>query len=85
MYPLYIHYKDMSIVKDDSLPGLEAVFHHLTANSIPAALRELRSLAGYDRALSQTTTRHVGKNGRNDDVMGCLMDFNGCLMDFNDD
>lgn len=28
---------------------LEAVFHHLTANSIPAALRELRSLAGYDR------------------------------------
>ena len=59
--PIINHYKDISIVKDDSLPGLEAVFHHLTANSIPAALRELRSLAGYDRALSQTTTRHVGK------------------------
>lgn len=30
--------------------GLEAVFHHLTANSIPAALRELRRLErGYDR------------------------------------
>eukprot|EP00435_Cladocopium_sp_Y103_P068995 s63_g32.t1 len=28
---------------------LEAVFHHLTANSIPAALHELRSLPGYDR------------------------------------
>lgn len=30
-------------------PGLEACFHHLTANDVPSALRELRAAGQFDR------------------------------------
>ena len=86
IYPCYIHIyiypcciyictNDISIKPRISIsrwsPGLEAVFHHLTANSMPAALRELRSLPGYDRASPKPTTNggHVVLKQRNEGTM----------------